>query len=63
MPTSTLLRAVIRLVAEHVSAGEIEDVLATLPKSIRALWHDLAGDALQVPPRREALTRRTGYSR
>lgn len=61
-----VLRAVIHLVVEHVSTGEIEDVLATLPKSIRALWHDLTGHALQAPPatvRREVLTRRTGYSR
>jgi uncharacterized protein (DUF2267 family) len=60
-----VLRAVIHLVVEHVSAGEIDDVLATLPKPIRALWHDLTGHALQLPPpaRREGLTRRTGYSR
>ncbi|HEY5923307.1 MAG TPA: DUF2267 domain-containing protein [Kofleriaceae bacterium] len=61
-----VLRAVIHLVVEHVSAGEIEDVLATIPKSIRALWHDLAGHAAQLPPvpaQRERLTRRTGYSR
>jgi uncharacterized protein (DUF2267 family) len=60
-----VLRAVIHLLVNHVSAGEVEDVLATLPKSVRALWHDLTGHALQVPPpvRREGLTRRTGYSR
>lgn len=61
-----VLRAVIHLVVEHVSTGEIEDVLATLPKSIRALWHDLTGHALEAPPapaQRERLTRRTGYSR
>lgn len=60
-----VLRAVIHLVVEHVSVGEIEDVLATLSKSIRALWHELTGRAPQVPPMpaRARLTRRTGYSR
>lgn len=30
--------AVFDLLARHVSAGEIEDVKATLPKAIRKLW-------------------------
>jgi uncharacterized protein (DUF2267 family) len=65
-----VLRGVIHLLVEHVSEGEIQDVLATLPKPIRALWHDLTGHVLVAsppspspPPRRETLTRRTGYSR
>jgi uncharacterized protein (DUF2267 family) len=41
-----VLRAVIHLLVEHVTAGEIEDVLATLPASLRELWHDLTGHAL-----------------
>lgn len=59
-----VLRAVIHLLVEHVSDGEIEDILATLPKPIAALWHDLTGHALVAPPvPRETVTRRTGYSR
>jgi uncharacterized protein (DUF2267 family) len=60
-----VLRGVIHLLVEHVSEGEIRDVLATLPKPIAALWHDLTGHALVEPSpvRREILTRRTGYSR
>lgn len=54
-----VLRAVIQLLVEHVSQGEIEDVLATLPKPIASLWH-----ALEPPPtRNDNLSRRTGYSR
>jgi uncharacterized protein (DUF2267 family) len=33
-----VLKAVIELLSEHVSAGEISDVVATLPRSIAALW-------------------------
>jgi uncharacterized protein (DUF2267 family) len=60
-----VLRAVIHLLVEHVSRGEIDDVLATLPRSIAELWHDLTGHALVAPPSppREPPTRRTGYSR
>ncbi len=60
-----VLRAVIHLLVEHISEGEIKDVLATLPKPIAALWHDLTGHALEAPPppRSAGLTRRTGYSR
>jgi uncharacterized protein (DUF2267 family) len=61
-----VLRAVIHLLVEHVSRGEIDDVIATLPGSIKALWHDLTGHALDIPPRTprpEGPTRRTGYSR
>jgi uncharacterized protein (DUF2267 family) len=62
-----VLGAVIHLLVAHVSAGEISDVLATLPKPIRALWHELAGPALHAAAShaapREKLTRRTGYSR
>lgn len=45
-----VLRAVIHLIVEHVTEGEIQDVLATLPQSIRTLWHDLTGHVLQLPP-------------
>jgi uncharacterized protein (DUF2267 family) len=60
-----VLRAVIHLLVEHVSTGEIEDVLATLPKPIRELWHDLTGHALQapMPPAHRKTMHRTGYSR
>jgi uncharacterized protein (DUF2267 family) len=58
-----VLRAVIHLLVEHVSEGEVRDVLATLPKPIAALWHDLTGHALVAPPANPVLTRRTGYSR
>jgi uncharacterized protein (DUF2267 family) len=45
-----VLRAVIHLLVEHVSEGEIADIVATLPKPIAALWHDLTGHALVPPP-------------
>jgi uncharacterized protein (DUF2267 family) len=54
-----VLAAVIHLLVEHVSHGEIEHLLATLPKPIATLWHDLSGPALK--PRAEV--HRTGYSR
>lgn len=58
-----VLRAVIHVLVEHVSEGEIQDVLATLPKPIAALWHDLTGHALMDPPAPAPRnTRRTGYS-
>jgi uncharacterized protein (DUF2267 family) len=57
-----VLRAVIHLLVEHVSDGEIRDVLATLPKPIAALWHELTGYALASAPD-PTLARRTGYSR
>lgn len=59
-----VLRAVIHLLVEHVSAGEIRDVVATLPKPLKSLWDDLTGHALSVPPPASgSLMRRTGYSR
>ena len=61
-----VLRAVIQVVVAHVSHGEIEDVLATLPKPIAALWQELATPvhvSVQASQRRQGLTRRTGYSR
>ena len=33
-----LARAVFTLLSRHVSAGEIEDVKANLPKGVRSLW-------------------------
>ncbi|HEU4729466.1 MAG TPA: DUF2267 domain-containing protein [Kofleriaceae bacterium] len=41
-----VLRAVIHLLVEHVTPGEIRDVVSTLPRSIAALWQDLTGHAL-----------------
>lgn len=38
-----VLRAVIHLLVEHVSAGEIRDIMSTLPRPIAALWQDLTG--------------------
>jgi uncharacterized protein (DUF2267 family) len=62
-----VLRGVIHLLVEHVSDGEIRDIVATLPKPIAALWQDLAAHSLHAPPSsppgQERLTRRTGYSR
>lgn len=52
-----VLRAVIQLLVEHVSTGEIEDVLATFPGSIRELWHDLTGHALLEPTERQPANR------
>lgn len=54
-----VLRAVIHLLVEHVSDGEIRDVIATLPKSIAELWQDLTGHALAE----RSAWQRTGYSR
>ena len=34
----SVLKAVIELLTEHVSAGEIADVISTLPRSIADLW-------------------------
>lgn len=60
-----VLRAVVQLVVEHVSAGEVDDILATLPKSIRSLWDDLTNHAFEasITPRGRRLVRHTGYSR
>lgn len=55
-----VLRAVIHLVVEHVSPGEIQDVLATLPAPIRELWHDLTGHALLEPEQPELQRPRAG---
>lgn len=63
-----VLRAVIQLLAAHVSPGEIDDVVATLPRPIATLWHELATPKSPEPPAKATpasagLTRRTGYSR
>lgn len=56
-----VLRGVIHLLVEHVSPGEIDDIVATLPRSIKALWQDLTGHAIDAaPPQFES---HTGYSR
>jgi uncharacterized protein (DUF2267 family) len=63
-----VLRAVIHLLARHVSPGELDDVVAALPRSIATLWRELATvqeheeDPTRVPAS-IGLTRRTGYSR
>lgn len=59
-----VLRAVIHLLVHHISQGEIQDVLATLPKPIAALWQELAEEEVRTP-RAQKLheSRRTGYSR
>jgi uncharacterized protein (DUF2267 family) len=44
-----VLRAVIHLLVEHVTEGEIRDILSTLPRPIAELWHDLTGHALLEP--------------
>ena len=56
-----VLRAVIHLLVEHVSPGEILDVLATLPRPIAALWQDLTGHALDTLEAGEG--ERPSYSR
>jgi uncharacterized protein (DUF2267 family) len=43
-----VLRAVIHLLVEHVSPGEILDIVSTLPRPIAGLWHDLTGHALDT---------------
>lgn len=35
-----VLRAVIHLLVEHVSPGEIRDITGTLPRQIASLWQD-----------------------
>ena len=55
-----VLSAVIALLVDHVSRGELEDVVATLPRSIASLWHELAAHWTDVP-QADAI-RRTGYS-
>lgn len=45
-----VLRAVIHRIVEHVSEGEVQDLLSTLPKPIAGLWHDLTGHALAESP-------------
>jgi uncharacterized protein (DUF2267 family) len=43
-----VLRAVIHLLVEHITPGEILDVVGTLPRSIASLWQDLTGHALEA---------------
>ena len=62
-----VLRAAIHLLGQHVSAGEIDDVVSTLPRSIAALWKDVAVNEEQVAATRKrsraSSLRHTGYSR
>jgi uncharacterized protein (DUF2267 family) len=43
-----VLRAVIHLLVEHVTPGEILDMVSTLPKPIATLWQDLTGHAIDT---------------
>jgi uncharacterized protein (DUF2267 family) len=43
-----VLRATIHLLVEHVTPGEILDVVGTLPKPIAELWRDLTGHAIDT---------------
>ena len=43
-----VLRAVIHVLVEHVSPGEILDVVATLPRPIASLWNDLTAHAIEA---------------
>jgi uncharacterized protein (DUF2267 family) len=54
-----VLRGVIQLLVDHVSEGEIADVVATIPKPIAALWRELAHTSPAVTTSSE----RTGYRR
>ena len=56
-----VLRGVIRLLSAHVSNGELEDIVATLPKPLAELWRELAGEVFVAVP--SAHTTHTGYSR
>ncbi len=38
LPATAVVAAVIELVHEHVSPGEIDNVVATLPKALAAMW-------------------------
>ena len=59
-----VLRAVIRVLVSHVSAGEIRNMVATLPRSVASLWNELSGVAAEravgIPD--PARVRRTGYA-
>ena len=62
-----VLRGVIQLLVEHVSPGEIADIITTLPRPLAMLWKDVAeneaivGEARTRP--RKKLVHHTGYSR
>jgi uncharacterized protein (DUF2267 family) len=36
--TERAARAVLRVIEKRISAGEVEDVLASMPKELRSLW-------------------------
>lgn len=61
-----VLGAVVRLLVKHVSAGEIRDIVATLPLPIAELWQEVTANALDVLDTRQAKhprIERTGYQR
>lgn len=35
-----IVRAVLQVMAKHISAGEIKDVVQSLPEELRTLWND-----------------------
>ncbi len=47
---ANVLSAVIELLTRHVSPGEIDDVVSTLPRSIAALWKGHPGEAPSTLP-------------
>lgn len=51
-----VLRAVIHLLVEHVSPGEIRHIVTTLPRPIASLWQDLTGHALDTLAVNERVT-------
>jgi uncharacterized protein (DUF2267 family) len=57
-----VMRAVIRLLERHVTNGELDDIVATLPKPLAELWRELSSRAVVAVPA-TYFARRTGYSR
>jgi uncharacterized protein (DUF2267 family) len=47
-----VLRAVIHVLVEHVSPGEILDMVATMPRPIASMWNDLCVLQRAEPARR-----------
>lgn len=59
-----VLRAVVHLLVRHVSAGEIRDVVSTLPRPVAVLWNELSASAEPAAQTAEPpAPHRTGYAR